>query len=147
MPTYVGMICRNDYQVIINVDCNFVSDQSINTLPRRSVVSYRTTSQQLWPRSLVARAPTFGAYDGVDSYVLESYTEFQLAAQLYSALKEGNASEWSSRMTSMDNATKNAGALAFFQHTLPPLHSHYRIRVHTVSLIQSVQNRVNYTYK
>jgi F-type H+-transporting ATPase subunit gamma len=77
----------------------------------RSVVSYRTTSQQLWPRSLVARAPTFGAYDGVDSYVLESYTEFQLAAQLFSALKEGSASEWSSRMTAMDNATKNAGEM------------------------------------
>lgn len=58
----------------------------------------------------MARAPSFGVYDGVDSYVLESYAEFQLAAQLFSALKEGAASEWSSRMTSMDNATKNAGA-------------------------------------
>lgn len=77
----------------------------------RSVVSYRTTLQQLWPRSLVARAPSFGVYDGVDSYVLESYAEFQLAAQLFSALKEGAASEWSSRMTSMDNATKNAGEM------------------------------------
>ena len=30
----------------------------------------------------------------------------------------------------------------FSLHTLPPLNSHYRIRVHTVSLIQTVHNRI-----
>lgn len=48
------------------------------------------------------------AFDDVDAEALESYAEWTLAALLYYALKEGAASEQSSRMSAMDNATKNA---------------------------------------
>ena len=40
--------------------------------------------------------------------VIQSYLEFSLASQLYYVLKENAASEQSSRMTAMDNASKNA---------------------------------------
>ncbi|KAH9630378.1 hypothetical protein HF086_004511 [Spodoptera exigua] len=48
------------------------------------------------------------AFDGVDAEAIESYAEWTLVALLYYALKEGAASEQSSRMSAMDNATKNA---------------------------------------
>lgn len=50
-------------------------------------------------------------YDDVDSDILRNYSEFQLASILYSTMMESNCSEQSSRMTAMDNATKNAGKL------------------------------------
>lgn len=53
-------------------------------------------------------APNMMAFDDVDEDVLESYTEWTLAALLYYALKECAASEQSARMAAMDNATNNA---------------------------------------
>lgn len=43
--------------------------------------------------------------------VMQSYFEYAAAAQIYSALTENTAAELSARMTSMDNATKNAGEM------------------------------------
>lgn len=50
-------------------------------------------------------------YDSIDDGVLQSYMEFSLAALLFYAMKEGACSEQSSRMTAMDNASKNAGEM------------------------------------
>lgn len=50
-------------------------------------------------------------YDSIDSDVLQSYMEYSLAAQVYYAMKENACSEQSSRMTAMDNASKNAGEM------------------------------------
>ena len=48
-------------------------------------------------------------YDSLDSDVIQSYMEYSLASLIYYALKEGATSEQSSRMTAMDNSSKNAG--------------------------------------
>ena len=48
-------------------------------------------------------------YDDLDSDVIKNYSEFSLASLLFYGMKEGACSEQSSRMTSMDAASKNAG--------------------------------------
>lgn len=54
-------------------------------------------------------APKLQAYDSIDENVLESYQEFTVAALVYYTMKQSACSEQSSRMTAMDNASKNAG--------------------------------------
>ncbi|XP_063547788.1 ATP synthase subunit gamma, mitochondrial [Cydia strobilella] len=77
----------------------------------RSVVSYEQADLPLFSRQAVEAAPKLAVYDSLDSEVLQSYMEFSLASMLYYALKEGACSEQSSRMTAMDNASKNAGEM------------------------------------
>ena len=48
-------------------------------------------------------------YDSLDADVVQSYMEYNLASLIYYAMKEGATSEQSSRMTAMDNSSKNAG--------------------------------------
>ena len=55
------------------------------------------------------RSDKINLYDDIDSEVLRSYMEYNLASLIYFAMKENAASEQSSRMTAMDNASKNAG--------------------------------------
>jgi len=43
--------------------------------------------------------------------MLQDLAEFQLAATLYNAMLENNCSEHASRMTAMENSTKNAGEI------------------------------------
>ncbi len=45
------------------------------------------------------------------SDTLQDLAEFQLAATLYNAMLENNCSEHASRMTAMENSTKNAGEM------------------------------------
>lgn len=75
----------------------------------RSVVSYTTSEIPLFSVAAIEAAPKLGIYDSLDSEVIQSYIEFSLASLLYYAMKEGACSEQSSRMTAMDNASKNAG--------------------------------------
>ena len=75
----------------------------------RTVVSFRTTEMPLYSQSAVANASKLPIYDSLDSDVIQSYTEFSLASLLFYSMKENATSEQSSRMTSMDNASKNAG--------------------------------------
>lgn len=56
-------------------------------------------------------APKLSLYDSVDNDVLQSYLEFSLAALIFYTFKEGACSEQASRMTAMDNASKNAGEM------------------------------------
>lgn len=56
-------------------------------------------------------AQKISLYDSLDSDVIQSYLEFSLAALLFYSMKEGACSEQSSRMTAMDNASKNAGEM------------------------------------
>lgn len=51
------------------------------------------------------------AYDSLDAEIIRDYLEFSLASLLFYAMKEGACSEQSSRMSAMDNATKNAGEM------------------------------------
>lgn len=59
----------------------------------------------------VEKSDKLTVYDSLDADVIQSYLEFSLATQLFYAMKEGACSEQSSRMTAMDNASKNAGEM------------------------------------
>jgi F0F1-type ATP synthase gamma subunit len=80
-----------------------------NNFFTRSVVSYNTSELPLFTLSAVSNAPKLSVYDSLDSEVIQSYLEFSIAALLFYSMKEGACSEQSSRMTAMDNASKNAG--------------------------------------
>merc|ERR1712051_494899 len=65
----------------------------------KSIVSYETTESGL------------ALYDSVDDDVLQAYLEYSWASKIYYSLKEGATSEQSSRMTAMENSSKNAGEI------------------------------------
>jgi len=77
----------------------------------KSVVSYQTTTIPVFSIDTVSKAEKIDVYDSLDSDVIQSYMEFSLASLLYYAMKEGACSEQSSRMTAMDNSSKNAGEM------------------------------------
>jgi len=77
----------------------------------RSVVSYTTSRQPVIPYDTLSAAEKMSVYDDIDADILRNYSEFQLASIIFTCMMEGNCSEQSSRMTAMDNATKNAGEM------------------------------------
>jgi len=77
----------------------------------KSVVSYSIANLPLFDKESVISAPKLSIYDSIDEEVIQSYLEFSLASLLFYAMKEGACSEQSSRMTAMDNASKNAGEM------------------------------------
>merc|ERR1712059_99921 len=77
----------------------------------KSVVSYTTTAMPIFSQDTILGAEKISAYDSVDADVIQSYLEYSMAAQIYYAMKEGATSEQSSRMTAMDNSSKNAGEM------------------------------------
>jgi len=77
----------------------------------KSVVSYQTKQIAIYPPSEVEKAKNLSVYDSLDSDVMQSYLEYSLASMIYYTLKEGACSEQSSRMTAMDNSSKNAGEM------------------------------------
>ncbi|XP_046683154.1 ATP synthase subunit gamma, mitochondrial [Homalodisca vitripennis] len=91
-------------------DFNFTSGKIVYNR-FKSVVSYSTTEIPLFSAAAVAAAPKLGVYDSLDEDVIKSYLEFSLASLLFYCLKESACSEQSSRMTAMDNASKNAGEM------------------------------------
>ena len=58
---------------------------------------------------LVASSEKVSVYDSLDADVVQSYLEYSLASLVYYCMKEGATSEQSSRMSAMDNSSKNAG--------------------------------------
>merc|ERR1712018_237855 len=77
----------------------------------RSVVSYKTSELPIFSQSAVDSAEKISLYDSLDADVIQSYMEYSLASMIYYCLKEGACSEQSSRMTAMDNSSKNAGEM------------------------------------
>lgn len=77
----------------------------------RSVVSYKVDQLPLYDKNAVTTAPKLSVYDSLDEGVIQNYLEFSLASLLFYSMKEGACSEQSSRMTAMDNASKNAGEM------------------------------------
>merc|ERR1711988_1973841 len=76
----------------------------ISQVPTRiSVPSYKMISEGM-------EVDPFQKYETEDerSEILESFAEFNLAVTIYGALLENNCSEIASRMSAMDNATRNA---------------------------------------
>jgi len=97
-------------QKIMNANLDFSKGQLIFNM-FRSVVSYRTTAMPIYSTGAVANATKLPVYDSLDADVLQSYLEYSLASLIYYGMKENATSEQSSRMTSMDNASKNAGEM------------------------------------
>ncbi|EGD81894.1 ATP synthase subunit gamma [Salpingoeca rosetta] len=77
----------------------------------KSAVSYAVSTAQVPSVSSMEGKPELDVYDDVDSETLRSYQEFSLASNLFYALVEAQAAEQSSRMTAMENASKNAGEM------------------------------------
>jgi len=77
----------------------------------RSVVSYKTSELPIFSQAAVDSAEKISLYDSLDADVVQSYMEYSLASMIYYCLKEGACSEQSSRMTAMDNSSKNAGEM------------------------------------
>lgn len=76
-------------------------------------MSYKTIKQPLFGFKYLSNFEGISVYDSVDEMVLEDYSDFLLAATIFSSIKESSASEHSSRMTAMGSATKNAGTLMY----------------------------------
>lgn len=77
----------------------------------RSVVSYAVNQMPIFSLKSVEGATKLPIYDSLDSDVIQNYLEFSLASMLFYSMKESACSEQSSRMTAMDNASKNAGEM------------------------------------
>lgn len=77
----------------------------------KSVVSYSIANMPVFTLKSVESAPKLPVYDSLDSDVIQNYLEFSLASMLFYSMKEGACAEQSSRMTAMDNASKNAGEM------------------------------------
>lgn len=75
------------------------------------MVSYNVEQLPLFDKNAVLSAPKLSVYDSLDDDVIQNYLEFSLASLLFYSMKEGACSEQSSRMTAMDNASKNAGEM------------------------------------
>lgn len=77
----------------------------------KSVVSYQCSTVPIFSTKTVETSDKLVAYDSLDSEILQDYLEYSLASLIYYTMKESACSEQSSRMTSMDNASKNAGEM------------------------------------
>jgi F-type H+-transporting ATPase subunit gamma len=74
----------------------------------KTVVSYTLAQQPIFNVDTISKSPGLAVYDSVDEFVLQNYQEASLTNLLYYAMKQASCSEHSSRMTAMDNASKNA---------------------------------------
>lgn len=101
----------------------------------KSAIAYITSRQKILSSEAIARSKTIQVYDSTDADVLRSFQEFNLASVLYYTMKENATSEQSSRMTAMDNATKNAGELI---NKLTTYYNRTRQAVITTELIEII---------
>lgn len=107
------------FKIILWCNIKNVSLHEDYILVSRSVVSYQTEEVPLLSAKTMLAAPKLQVYDSIDQGVLESYQEFTVAALLYYTMKQSACSEQSSRMTAMDNASKNAGIDNIFSVSQP----------------------------
>lgn len=85
----------------------------------KTVLTQEPTEQQLIPVKIPVRAegtPQAAAdavveYEPSEEAILDTLLPTNIAVQIYRAMKENAASEQGSKMTAMDNATRNAGDL------------------------------------
>lgn len=77
----------------------------------KTVVSYLTSEQPVFSLDQMSNSPKIYDFDSVDESVLRNYYEYSLASLVYYVMKENACSEQSSRMSAMDNASKNAGEM------------------------------------
>lgn len=97
-------------QAILNANLDFDKGQLLYNA-FRTVVSYRTTAMPIFSAGAVSAASKLPIYDSLDADVIQSYMEYSLVSLVYYGMMENATSEQSSRMTSMDNSSKNAGEM------------------------------------
>ena len=85
----------------------------------KSVISQIPTEQQVVPAEIVendndeniSRDNSFFEFEPNEKEILEELLPLNFAVQIFKALLESSASEQGSRMSAMDNATRNAGEM------------------------------------
>lgn len=95
---------------IVESDFDFTHGQIIYN-KFKSVVSYACSTVPIFSLKAVESSDKLAVYDSLDADVLQDYLEYSLASLIFYAMKESACSEQSSRMTAMDNASKNAGEM------------------------------------
>lgn len=100
-------VLKTEYDVVRIVFNRFVS----------AIAQKPTIATILSPNTLEKEAEAGGSLDKYEiegpgrAELLQNLAEFQLATAMYSAMLENNCSEQSSRMSAMENSTKNAGEM------------------------------------
>ncbi len=81
----------------------------------KSVLTQEPTEQQIIPVAVPAQGAAAGGaaveYEPDEEEILAELLPRNLAVQIFRAMRENAASEQGSKMTAMDNATRNAGDL------------------------------------
>lgn len=76
----------------------------------KSVIAYETTPIPVFSDKQLQASPKLAAYEYEDS-VLEAYSQFLFASQVFRGLVEGHAAEMSAKRMAMENASKNSDAI------------------------------------
>lgn len=77
----------------------------------KNVASNETLEIPIYSQDLITSSEKVSVYDSLDADVVQSYVEYSLASLIYYCMKEGATSEQASRMSAMDNSSKNAGEM------------------------------------
>jgi len=94
------------------INCGFTFERGLIIFNKfKSVVSYSTSEIPMFSAEAISNADKISTYDSLDADVIRCYQEYSLASMIFYAMKENACSEQSSRMTAMDNASKNAGEM------------------------------------
>ncbi|MFZ9323400.1 MAG: ATP synthase F1 subunit gamma, partial [Candidatus Fonsibacter ubiquis] len=103
----LNLFARNEFDI-----CTLFYNQF------KSVISQIPQAQQLIPVSIEQKSNQQSLasnseyeYEPDENEILENLLPKNIATQIYAAFLENQASEQGSRMTAMDNATRNAGDL------------------------------------
>ena len=127
----IDRISLKDEKVVSFSKAQEITDKILNLFTRnefdictlfynqfKSVISQIPQAQQLIPVSIEKKSnqePLSGGseyeYEPDENDILENLLPKNIATQIYTAFLENQASEQGSRMTAMDNATRNAGDL------------------------------------
>ncbi|KAI9242298.1 MAG: ATP synthase subunit gamma [Podila humilis] len=107
VPTFAEASAATD--TILNSGVKF-STATIVYNKFQSAIAYEATPVRNYSSDALKASEGFAAYE-LDDDVLQNYSDFLLANNIYWGLVEGHASEMSAKRTAMENATKNAGDL------------------------------------
>ena len=126
----IDRVSLKDEKVVSFAKAQEITDKILNLFTRnefdvctlfynkfKSVIAQIPQSQQLIPVSIEEKPnqqnPANSQYDYEpdENEILENLLPKNIATQIYAAFLENQASEQGSRMTAMDNATRNAGDL------------------------------------
>ncbi|KAF7997134.1 hypothetical protein HCN44_005411 [Aphidius gifuensis] len=73
-----------------------------------NAATYKVDYLDLYDKKQINSAPKFPLYDGINDDTIDCWLEFSITTMIYWIIKESSTSEYAARMTSMENATKNA---------------------------------------